>query len=68
MYRKLGNKNLLLTHTSVRNYPTPWTMWGGNKFRPGDHIGNVKIGPAGMRCPEDAKVNESYIVFKKVKF
>ncbi len=52
----------------MRNYPTPWTMWGGNKFRPGDHIGNVKIGPAGMRCPEDAKVNESYFVFKKVKF
>ncbi len=32
-------------------------MWGGKKFRPGDHIGNVKIGPAGTRCPEDAKVS-----------
>ncbi len=55
-YRKLGNENLLLTHTNVQNYPTPWTMWGGPSFFPGSHIGNIKIGPATASCPEQSKV------------
>ncbi len=36
-------------------------MWGGKNFKPGKHIGNVKIGPAGTRCPEDAKVMSNFV-------
>ena len=54
LYRKVGNERVHLSFSNVtKEYPTPWTMWGGS---PGDHIGNIKIGPAQLRCPEDNPV------------
>ena len=52
----MGNKNLQLSYANISNYPTPWTMWGGPTFKPGSHIGNVKIGPANTTCPEHFSV------------
>ena len=56
MYRKLGNGNLFLAYSRVMAedyYPVPWTMWGGPTIRPGDHIGNIKIGSKNLSCPEN---------------
>ncbi len=54
LYRKVGNERVHLSFSNVtKEYPTPWTMWGGS---PGDHIGNIKIGPAQLKCPEDNPV------------
>ena len=56
MYKKIGNERVFLSYTnfSFKWYPTPWTMWGGTT--PGKHIGNIKIGPKGLNCPEDNPV------------
>ena len=56
MYKKIGNDRVFLSYTnfSFKWYPTPWTMWGGTT--PGNHIGNIKIGPKGLNCPEDNPV------------
>ena len=58
IYRKLGNRNLFLAYSNVLNdkYPVPWTMWGGPVHHPGDHIGNIKIGPSNLSCPEQFSV------------
>ena len=59
VYRKLGNENLFLAYSRVMEedyYPVPWTMWGGPTMRPGDHIGNIKIGPKNLSCPENYSV------------
>ncbi len=58
-YESMRNKHLYLAYTNISNYPTPWTMWGGTLYPPGSFKGNVKIGPAGVKCPEQNK--ESYI-------
>ncbi len=54
-YRSLRNNHLYLAYSNVSNYPTPWTMWGGNLYPPGSHKGNIKIGSANTKCPEDNK-------------
>ncbi len=59
VYRKLGNENLFLAYSNVvsDHYPVPWTMWGGPNRQPGDHVGNIKIGPKNLSCPENHTVN-----------
>ena len=55
LYKKIGNERVHLSFANVSSaYPTPWTMWGGES--PGRPIGNIKIGPAGLQCPEDNPV------------
>ncbi len=58
VYRKLGNENMFLAYSNVLNnhYPVPWTMWGGPNRQPGDHVGNIKIGPKNLSCPENFSV------------
>ena len=35
-------------------------MWGGPAARPGDYIGNIKIGPRNLSCPENHSVSYSH--------
>ncbi len=42
-----------------KELPNPWTMWGGYSLYKGSHIGNVKIGPKGVQCPEMSSVSLS---------
>ena len=56
LYKKIGNDQVYLSYANVsKQYPAPWTMWGGNS--PGFHVGNIKMGPRGLKCPEDNSVN-----------
>ncbi len=55
-YHKLGNPHLTLRHTDTPGYRTPWTMWLYNSNKSESHIGNIKIGPANITCPEHSKV------------
>ncbi len=56
LYKKIGNGKVHLSFTNVtESYPTPWTMWGGKS--PGSHVGNIKIGPRQLKCPEDSSVH-----------
>ena len=70
VYRKLNNHRLFLSHVDVEGgYEAPWTMWGGVAAAPGTHLGNLKFGPEGARCPEHAKVldiSHKYIFLKKM--
>ena len=56
MYARLGNNNLVLTYTNVSDHPTPWTMWSEKTHPLGSHVGNIKISPRGVDCPENALV------------
>ena len=55
-YHKLGHVNLFMVHTNESDYPTPWNAWGWPDFR-APHIGNLKLGPKGIECPENATVD-----------
>ncbi len=56
VYERLGNRNMHLSFTNVSAYPTPWTMWAGDDYPSGSHIGNIKIGPSDIDCPENNMV------------
>ncbi len=56
-YTRVGNPRLTLSFTDVEDYPTPWTMWGSPSRIKGTHIGNVKIGPKNIYCPEKSTVS-----------
>ncbi len=58
VYRKIGNNLLRLVYTNKTGYPTPWTMWGTSVYWTRTHIGNIKIGPQGLGCPENGKVKK----------
>ncbi len=47
-----------MAYTNVTNYKTPWTMWGGSVKKHQEQIGNVKLGPTGIKCPEDHTVRK----------
>ncbi len=52
---------LAYSNISGGQYPTPWTMWAGPVKKPGDHVGNIKIGPAHLKCPEDYAVGVFFV-------
>ncbi len=56
-YMRLGNPRVSLGFSNATNYPTPWTMWGLPVQFQETHIGNVKLGPAGTKCPELSTVS-----------
>ena len=56
VYERLGNKNMHLSTTNVKNYPTPWIMWAGESYPAGSNVGNIKMGPATLDCPENTLV------------
>ncbi len=58
-YMRVGNPRLSLGFSNAKNYPTPWTMWGLCSQNKGSHIGNVKIGPEGVKCPEFSTVSST---------
>ncbi len=45
-----------MAYTNVSNYETPWTIWGGAINPERINIGNVKLGPKGIQCPEHHQV------------
>ncbi len=47
-----------MAYTNVTNYKTPWTMWGGTVKKYQEQVGNVKLGPSGIKCPEDHTVRK----------
>ena len=57
IYTKVGNPRIALGFADIKNYPTPWTMWGGLSYNKGSHMGNVKIGPRNVTCPEMSTVS-----------
>ncbi len=59
LYKKVGNELLFLAYTNVSNYATPWTMWGGSIDLDRVRLGNIKIGPKGIQCPEHQHVSNS---------
>ncbi len=56
LYKKVGNNLLYMAYTNVSNYETPWTIWGGAINPERINIGNVKLGPKGIQCPEHHQV------------
>ncbi len=65
LYKKVGNELLYLAYTNVSGYETLWTMWGGSIDPDQVRIGNVKIGPKGIQCPEQQQVMFCYNFFTK---
>ncbi len=63
LYKKIENNNVFLAFTNVSYYPAPWTMWGGPKSSIGSHVGNIKLGPKGLLCPEFYKVYNILLQF-----
>ena len=67
-YTRVGNSRLTLSFTDVEDYPTPWTMWGSPSRIKGTHIGNVKIGPKNISCPEKSTVSVvTYISYSYIQ-
>ncbi len=36
-----------------KSYAAPWTMWGGTDQVDSIHVGNIKLGPEEICCPEN---------------
>ncbi len=58
-YMRVGNPRLSLGFSNTKNYPTPWTMWGLRSQNKRSHIGDIKIGPEGVKCPEFSTVSST---------
>ncbi len=57
LYRKNGNKDLYLAYSNISDYAAPWTMWGNKWLQQNmPYIGNIKIGPKNLQCPENNSV------------
>ena len=57
-----------MCRTNSSGYETPWTAWGvEEEEEEKKQVGNIKLGPKNIRCPEDARGSKSLTV-KKVLF
>ena len=57
-----------LCRTNSSGYETPWTAWGvEEEEEEKKQVGNIKLGPKNIRCPEDARASIKKFLFGHIQ-